>query len=95
MMKAKWIEQLNSLLDPENWLVNDKLPAAREPGLFESVEAARRDWLMAQRYYESVSDPELVDHAVYQIQAAEKKYAYLLREARRQGITHSPFPDPE
>ena len=93
-MKAKWLDRLNSLLEPENWLVNDPLPAEREPDLFVSVEAAHRDWLMAQRYYESVSDPDLVDHAVYQIQAAEKKYAYLLREARKRGLTHSPFPDP-
>ena len=91
-MKAKWLEHLNSLLNPENWLSNDTLPVVHEADLSEIVEAARQDWLMAQRYYDNVSDPDLVDHAVYQIQAAEKKYAYLLKEARRQGITHSPFP---
>jgi hypothetical protein len=94
-MKAKWLEHLNSLLTPENWLVNDIPPVVREADLFETVESARQDWLMAQRYYDNVSDPDLVDHAVYQMQAAEKKYAYLLKEARRQGITHPPFPTRE
>jgi hypothetical protein len=91
-MKAKWLEHLNSLLAPENWLVNDTHQEDKEVDLSEIVEAARQDWVMAQRYYNNVSDPDLVDHAVYQIQAAEKKYAYLLKQARRQGITHSPFP---
>jgi hypothetical protein len=91
-MKAKWLEHLNSLLTPENWLVNDTHQVDKEVDLSEIVEAARQDWVMAQRYYNNVSDPDLVDHAVYQIQAAEKKYAYLLKQARRQGITHSPFP---
>lgn len=94
-MRTKWIEHINSLLAPENWLVNDPLPVAQETDLCETVEAARQDWLMALKYYDNVSDPDLIDHAVYQIQAAEKKYAYLLKEARRQGVTHSPFPKPE
>lgn len=91
-MKGKWIDTLNSWLAQENWLVNDVEPVVREPDLLQTVEAARQDWLMAQMYYDNVSDPDLVDHAVYQMQAAEKKYNYLLKQARTQGLTHSAFP---
>lgn len=90
-MKAKWLNNINSWLAPGNWLVNDAAPATPEPDLPQRIEAARQEWIMAQMYYNNVSDPDLVDHAVYEMQAAEKKYIYLLKQAREQGITYSPF----
>jgi len=70
-------------------------PPAQEavPPLPVMIEAARQEWLAAQRYYDTVSDTDLVDHAVYMIQAAEKKYIYLLKLARREGATHDPYSD--
>lgn len=59
--------------------VHDVLPV---PGLRESVEQAKRDWLCATAYFEQVSAPELVDYAVYQVKAAERRYMYLLQQAR-------------
>lgn len=86
-MKPKWLDILG------NWLEREKDPADALPDLLQTVEAARQEWLMTQAYYNNVSDPDLVDYAVYQLQAAEKKYIYLLKLARQQGITHSPFSD--
>lgn len=45
---------------------------------------ARDEWVKAQQYFNSVSDPELIDHAVYQMSAAERKYMYLWRALRRE-----------
>lgn len=72
-------------------LDSDKVEMAPMPELSDVVEQARREWLSAQHYYNSVSDKDLVDHAVYMMQAAEKKYMYLLKQARQQGITYSPY----
>jgi len=47
---------------------------------------AHREWLAAKEYFDHVSDPDLIDHAVYVNQAAEKRYTYLLKQARSQGI---------
>lgn len=55
------------------------------------VEEARQEWLDAQCYYNTVSDEDLIDHAVYLMQAAEKKYMYLLKQARYAGVVHSPY----
>lgn len=52
----------------------------------EEVEAARREWLGYRAYFDCVSEPELVDHAIYAVQAAERKYMYLLRRARMAGV---------
>jgi hypothetical protein len=70
-------------------LVDSDPGPAPMPALVDVVEQARREWLSAQHYYNSVSDTDLVDHAVYLMQAAEKKYTYLLKQARREGVTHS------
>ncbi len=58
------------------------VPASANPSFMELVEQARQDWLAAKSYFESVSDPDLVDHAIYLVEAAETKYMYLLRKAR-------------
>lgn len=81
----KWQNIIDYLLDNEG-VVTKPLPQ-----LSEVVESARQEWLSAQNYYNTVSDQDLVDHAVYLMQAAEKKYMYLLKKAREEGIQHSPY----
>lgn len=60
----------------------------REPGLQPDaelqaqVEAAHKEWRTAQQYFQSVSEPQLVDHAVHALIAAERKYMYLLQQVR-------------
>jgi len=85
-VKALWPKKLlNGLIDAESWTPQPALP------LHEAVEQARQEWLYAQNYYNSVLDVDLVDHAAYLLKAAEKKYIYLMKSARSQGITYSPF----
>lgn len=76
---------MNAILDC------NKVELATMPALPDVVEQARQEWVSAQNYYNSVSDKDLVDHAVYTMQAAEKKYMYLLKKARQEGITYSPY----
>lgn len=52
-------------------------------GLFDLAEAARREMEAARAQFEEVHDPDLVDHAIYRMHAAERHYMFLLREARR------------
>lgn len=51
----------------------------------DAVDEARREWQSARAHFENVTDPELVDHAIYAIEAAERKYMYLLRRAEEAG----------
>jgi hypothetical protein len=46
------------------------------------VEQARQEWVNAKSFFDNVVDPALVDYAVYSIEAAERKYVYLLNKAR-------------
>lgn len=45
----------------------------------EQVIKAMEQWQEARRYFESVSDTDLVDYAIYEAEAARRKYMLLLK----------------
>ncbi len=47
-----------------------------------AIEEAKEEWLAAQRFFAEVTEPDLVDHAIYRLKSAERKYMYLWKEAR-------------
>lgn len=53
---------------------------------FASLHKAQQEMYDAQNFFDNVVDPELVDHAIYKMEAAKSKYVYLLKQAREQGI---------
>ncbi|MGE5557676.1 MAG: YaaL family protein [Bacillota bacterium] len=60
-------------------------PAPEDPEkerIFRETEEARREWVHSRAYFNLVTEPELIDHAIYTIEAAEKKYIYLLRQIK-------------
>jgi uncharacterized UPF0146 family protein len=59
-------------------------------GLLSDVEEARLQWLNAKAYFDHVTDPDLIDMAIYSIEAAEKRYMYLLKVARTRGVRLGP-----
>ena len=51
---------------------------------YEAARIAKEEWLWALAYFHEVSEPGLVDYAVYSLHAAERKYMYLLDKARKE-----------
>lgn len=47
------------------------------------VKRALAAWKDAQNYFENVSDPDLIEFAVYDMQAAERRYEYMIKCAKR------------
>lgn len=60
-------------------------------GLPQIIEEARQDWIYAQHYFNSVTEPELLDYGIYMLKAAELKYTYLLKRAKKEGIRYSRY----
>ncbi len=48
----------------------------------KALERAHREWLDASRLFDYATEPELVDYAIYSLQAAEKQFVYLWKKAR-------------
>jgi len=54
--------------------------------ILRAVNQAHAEWVNAQNYFNSVSEPELVDYAIYNLEAARKKYMYMLKQAKLMGV---------
>ena len=59
--------------------------------LLDLLEEARQEWTYAKIYFNNVTDPDLIDHAIYYMGATEKKYTYLLKRAREIGLNAERF----
>lgn len=77
---------LENVKEVDNSLNNEK-------GLINDIKAAREDWVNALNYFEQVDDPELIDYSIYRIEAARRRYMYLLKQARKNGIEDTSYID--
>lgn len=50
--------------------------------MHQALAQAKHEWEFAQSYFDSVSEPDLVEFAIYNQKAAEQKYEYLLKQAK-------------
>ena len=53
---------------------------------FLSLHNAQQEMYDAENFFDNVVDPELIDHAIYKMEAAKSKYIYLLKQARDKNI---------
>lgn len=82
-MKAEhqWTGLLQSLFGGQA-AVQARRAQEAERALRNEMEIAHRELEAAERYFQTVTDPELVDHAIFSIEAARRKYLYLYRRLR-------------
>jgi len=61
-------------------------PESRVYSLVTLVEKAKIEWDQAKVFFNEAQDPDLIDHAIFAMEAAERKYMYLLKEARKENV---------
>lgn len=76
------------------WLLNSEPDSGdqrktAETDLNKAIHDAKENWISARSYFDSITDPELVDYAIYTLEAAERKYMYLLKQKKEEG-DHAP-----
>jgi fibrillarin-like rRNA methylase len=64
-----------------SFLTNEK---ESRNNIYNNLEDAKKQWEYAKNIFENVSQPDLVDYAIYNVVAAEKKYTYLLKKLRKE-----------
>ena len=62
--------------------------AKNKGSLAEIIDQARLEWLAAQNYYKTATDPDLIDYSIFLVKAYERRYMYLLKQARQKGFRH-------
>ncbi|HHW98124.1 MAG TPA: DUF2508 family protein [Firmicutes bacterium] len=69
--------QKTALIKPE-----EEVAESSDSDMVALIEQAKQEWKQANNYFNNVSDPELVDHAILLREAAERRYMYLLKQAK-------------
>ncbi len=54
--------------------------------IFE-LDRAFEQWTTAERNFHEITGNDRIDYAIFAVEAAEKRYEYLLREAKNKKIT--------
>lgn len=62
--------------------INHKKVKEKNTQMLESIHKAQKEWLEKENYFNFATDPDLVDFAIYEIEASKRKYAYLLKLAK-------------
>lgn len=55
----------------------------REEAL-ENIRLAHQQWKDRERFFQEVTDPDLIDYAIFQLEASRLKYIYLLKKIRKE-----------
>ena len=55
--------------------------------IIRALEAAKIEWENAEKYFQYVKDPQLVDYAIYLQNAASVRYMHLIRLAKSNNIS--------
>lgn len=77
--------EVKQLLHMIPGFVKSKKDSSNEE-FFMAVAKARQEWYDAQNYFENVVESDLIDHAIYKMEAAKSKYMYMIKRARQCGI---------
>lgn len=67
----------------------DKVNANGNNNILEDLENVRMRLLAAESRFENQSDPDLIEASIYEIKSLTARYRYLMREAKRCGVTGS------
>lgn len=48
------------------------------------LSLAHKEWKEKESYFQAVTDPDLVDYAIYEMEASRLKYIFLLKQMRKE-----------
>lgn len=77
---------LHKLAAALEWNDQSRFGLLQDQKLVDLLEDAHREWNHAKIYFNNVTEPDLIDYAVFYLGAAEKKYTYLWKCARDAGV---------
>lgn len=50
--------------------------------MLEDLRLAHKEWKDKESFFESVTDPDLIDYAIYDMEASKLKYIYLFKKVK-------------
>lgn len=62
----------------------EKEEKKEEEMAIQLIHDTHRQWMEKEEYFKFVSDSDLVDFAIYDIEASKRKYMYLLKKLKKE-----------
>ena len=81
----KWLQRIMDNISRR--LLPKEEPLSPPESYYLPVKQAWQEWQDAKQRFNQVSEPGMVDYAVYSLQAAERRYIFLLQKAREESST--------
>ncbi|PAB57015.1 DUF2508 family protein [Anaeromicrobium sediminis] len=84
--KVKKNNFLNSINNIYSQLLTGQEVKSEADKMLDNIRLAHDEWGNAENFFQNATDPDLIDHAIFRMEAARTKYIYLMRLAREMGI---------
>lgn len=55
--------------------------------LIQEIRAAHQNWVAAQAHFEFAVDKDQIDYTIYAMEAAEKRFEMLIKQAKKLGVS--------
>lgn len=76
----------NNLNNVYSQLTTGQVIKTDEEIMLENIKNAHEEWENAENFFQNAVDDDLIDHAIFRLEAARTKYVYLMKQARSKGI---------
>jgi hypothetical protein len=82
--QAMLMDKLDKAMRSIQFPLYNKAPShhSAEQEYIDGAHRALNDLQTAERYFNSITDPDLIEYALYEIEAARRKYEYMMRKLR-------------
>jgi hypothetical protein len=57
------------------------------------IKRAYSDVKSAEIFFQNVIEPELIDVAIFELEARKSRYSYLLKQAKQNGVSYNCYED--
>lgn len=82
MMKSKLYNIMDGLRDYVDYLSIRFRKKSEEEEIIDSLKRAQEEMKAKEKYFDHATDPDLVDFAIYDMEASKRKYSYLLKKIK-------------
>jgi len=84
--KPKKPKQLSGIVDYVLNILRGSKKKDENEEFIRMIFKAKQEMVDAQCYFDNITAPELVDYAIYKMEAAKSQYVYLLKLAKDKGL---------
>lgn len=85
--RAKKILDMVKVISDKLMDINKHKGITEEEEIINNLKSALREWRFKETYFESVTDPDLIDLAIHEMEASKIKYIYFLKKARKRDLS--------